>query len=285
MATEYLTEGVNDLAAGNWKLSTGFASGTPGIVDNATLVIGRGGTNVTNTMDWSAVTAPGILYLKVAEPFSGSIGTSGSPFIIEATDGSIAEWRSDNAEGRIEHFGTGSLYLNGSGGGIDNLMQNGAGTTILNSGTATYVRVQKGRFQAETASVVTNATVMGGSVLFGTKTTAGTLLNVYAGSVTVRRPFTTINVYGGNVIIDVSNAGAASTVNQYGGTVALNGHGTTAITAYNLLGGTLDATRLAVDTVITTLILQYGVTYVGKPNGATLTLTNQYQKDSNKAPV
>lgn len=283
MATEYLTEGVNDLVSTNWKTSSGGAGS--GFADTATLVISRGGTNITNNMDRSADTATGIRYLIIAEAFSGSIGTSATPLITEASDGTIAEWRSDNTEGRIEHNGTGTLYVQGATTGIDNLMQNGSGNTVLLSGTATYARVQRGRFQAEAASVVTNATLMGGSAVFGTKTSAGTLLNVYGGSHTIRRPFTTMNVYGGTLIVDVANAAAASTINQYGGTVMLNGHGTTAITAYNLLGGTLDATRLSVDTTITTLILQYGVTYVGKPNGATLTFTNQYQKDNNKASV
>lgn len=284
MATEYLTEGVNDLVSTNFKLSNGGAGS--GFADNATLVISRGGTNITNNMDRSADTATGIRSLRIAESFTGNIGTSATPLITEASDGSIAEWRSDNTEGRVEHNGTsGTLYIQGATTGIDNLQQNGVGNTILVSGTATYVRVQKGRFQAEAASVVTNATLIDGTSVFGSKTSAGTLLNVYGGSHTIRRPFTTINVYGGSLIIDVSNAGAASTVNQYGGNVSLNGHGTTAITAYNHMGGKLDATRLSVDTVITTYISQFGTTYAGKPNGATLTLTNQYQMDSNKTPI
>lgn len=283
MATEYLTEGVNDLVSTNWKTSSGGAGS--GFADTATLVISRGGTNITNNMDRSGDTATGIRYLVIAESFSGSIGTNSTPLITEASDGVIAEWRSDNNEGRVEHNGTGVLYIQGSTTGIDNLMQNGAGSTILISGTATYARVQRGRFQAEAASVVTNATLMGGSALFGSKTSAGTLLNVYGGSHTIRRPFTTINVYGGSIVIDVSNAGAASTVNQYGGNVFLNGHGTTAITAYNHLGGVLDATKLTVDTVITTYISQKGASYAGKPNGATLTLTNQYRMDNNKEPI
>ena len=254
MATEYLTEGVNDLVSTNWKTSSGGAGS--GFADNATLVISRGGTNITNNMDRNADTTTGIRYLIITESFSGSVGTNSTPLITEASDGTAAEWRSDNTEGRIEHNGTGTLYVQGFDTGLANLMQNGAGNTVLISGTATYARVQRGRFQAEAASVVTNATLIGGSAVFGSKTTAGTLLNVYGGSHTIRRPFTTINVYGGTIIIDVSNAGAASTVNQYGGTVSLNGHGTTAITAYNHLGGTLDATRLSVDTTITTFISQ-----------------------------
>lgn len=284
MATEYLTEGVNDLTSGNWKLSDG--SGGSGFVNAATLVINKGGTNITATMDWSALTN-GVQYLKIAEPFSGSIGTSSTPLIVDASDSTAAvEWTSAApTEARIEHQGTGTLYVRGDNYGIDNLMQDGAGNTVLISGTAAYVRVQRGRFQAEAASVVTNAALMGGSALFGTKTSAGTLLNVWAGSHTTRRPFTTMNVYGGTLIVDVANAAAASTINIYGGNVILNAHGTTAITAVNHLGGTLDPSKLTVDTTITTYTRQYGAIFTARPNGAALTLTNSYQKDPNIGAV
>jgi hypothetical protein len=280
MAKEYLTEGVNDLTSGNWKLSDGTAGS--GFVNTATLLVNRGGTNVTASLDWSSLTN-GVQLFGLTEAFSGSVGTSSSPLIVDASDGTAAvEWTSAaSTEARMEHQGTGTLYVRGDSNGIDNLMQDGAGNTVLISGTAAYLRVQRGRFQAEAASVVTNAALMGGSALFGTKTTAGTLLNFWGGSHTTRRPFTTMNVYGGTLIVDVANAGAASTINIYGGTVILNAHGTTAITAVNHLGGTLDPSRLTVDTTITTYTRQFGAIFTARPNGATLTLTTSVQKDPN----
>jgi hypothetical protein len=262
MATEYLNDGATSFAAANWATITGGAGS--GFVNTATLIVPGGSNSVTGDMDWSALTS-GIAWLKIAEPFSGNIGTAASPLYVDVTDGSAAEWRSDNNEGRLRHDGSGRSYL-------------------IN-GTVTYLRVQRGTFQAEAASTVTNAVLMGGSATFLTKTAAGTLLNVYAGSHVIQRPFTTINVYGGTLLVNVYNAAGASTINQYGGTVILYGHGNTAVTAYNHLGGALDWSKLRVDTTITTYTRQFGATVSGRPNGAALTLTNSYQRDENIGPV
>lgn len=283
MAIEYLNDGATSLAAANWATITG--GGGSGYANGATLVIPGGGNNITAALDQSASATTGITYLIIAAGYSGSIGTASSPHIVEVSDGSIAEWRSDNTEGRIEHNGTGVLYVQGSDTGIDNLMQNGAGQTILISGTATYARVQSGRFQAEAASVVTNAAVLGGSVLFATKTTAGTLLNVWGGSVTTRRPWTTLNVYGGTVIVDVYNAAAGSTINIHGGRVVLNGHGNTAITAVNHYAGEFDCRSVRVKTVITAYTRQKFASFPGRPSGTVLELTAQYQKDPNESAI
>jgi hypothetical protein len=285
MATEYLVEGVNSLAAGNWRLGDTTTVGS-GFVNAATLVINSGSTAITSDLNWSSLTN-GVQYLKIAEKFGGNIGTGTSPLIVDASDSTAAvEWSSAApTEARIEHQGTGTLYLQGDNYGIDNLMQDGAGGTVLVSGTAAYLRVQRGKFQAETAAVVTNAALIDGTATFGTKTTAGTLLNVWGGSHTIQRPFTTINVYGGVVTINAVGAGAASTINQYGGTVILIAHSNTAITAYNHFGGTFDPRGLKFDTIITTYTRSFGATFSGRPNGAALTLTNSYQKDPNIGPV
>lgn len=282
MASEYLTEGVNSLAPGNWKLSDGTSSGSPGFVNAATLVIGNGSTNITSDLDWSSLTN-GVQSLKVTATFGGNVGAASTPLIVDASDSSAAvEWTTAvPTEARIEHSGTGALYVRGDNYGIDNLQQNGNGTTVLINGTAAYTRVQRGKFQAESLATVTTFNAMGGTSVLGTKSSAGTLANVWNGSHTTQRPFTTMNIYGGTWIINVSNAGAASTINQHGGTVILLAHGTTAITAYNHYAGVFDPTRLRVDTIITTYTRQEGAVYAGSPNGATLTLTNSIRKDNN----
>jgi hypothetical protein len=282
MATEYLNDGATSFAAANWATIAGV--GGSGFANGATLVVPGGSNSVTGDLDWTALTT-GIATLKIAEPFSGNIGTAASPLYVDVTDGSAAEWRSDNNEGRLRHDGSGSLFFRSDATAVDNFWQYGAGRSYLINGTVTYLRVQRGTFQAEAASTVTNAVLMGGSATFLTKTAAGTLLNVYAGSHVIQRPFTTINVYGGTLLVNVYNAAGASTINQYGGTVILYGHGNTAVTAYNHLGGALDWSKLRVDTTITTYTRQFGATVSGRPNGAALTLTNSYQRDENIGPV
>lgn len=275
MATEYLNDGATSFI-GTWTTSdqtpsTGFQNG-------ATLVIPGGSNSVTAGVDWNSLT--GITFLKIASNFSGNIGTASAPLYVNVTDGAAAEWRSDAPnEGHLRHDGTGSLFYRPSGSQADNFFQYGAGKSFLTTGTITYLRVLRGTFQAEAAGVVTNATLMGGSATFLSRTSAGTALNVYAGSHVIQRPFTTINVYGGTLLVNVANAGAASTINQYGGSVILYAHGTTAITAYNHLGGSLDWSNLRVDTTITTYTKSAIAKISSRPNGATITLTNSYQKD------
>lgn len=282
MATEYLNDGATSFAIANWALSDG--TGGSGFANGATLVVPGGSNSVTASVDWSSLST-GINYLKVAANFSGNIGTSAAPLYVDVTDGTAAEWRSDNTEGHLRHDGTGSLFYRSDATAADNFFQYGAGKSFLTTGTITYLRVLRGTFQAEAAGVVTNATLMGGSATFLTRTSAGTVLNVFGGSHVIQRPFTTINVYGGTLLVNVANAGAASTINQYGGSVILYAHGTTAITAYNHLGGSLDWSNLRIDTTITTYTRAAGTTISNRPQGAALTLTNSYQKDPVIGPV
>jgi hypothetical protein len=282
---EYLNDGATSFS-GTWKLIDGTA-GT-GFQNDAELIIPGGGNSISAGLDQSASTTTGIRYLVLAESFSGNVGDGTSPLITEATDGSAAEWRSDNTEGRIEHNGTGTLYVKGDTNGISNLMQNGNGRTVLTDGTASYVRVLRGLFSCAGAATITNLSVLGGTTTIVAKSptnSAGTNLYVFGGSVTVSRPFTNIYVYGGNLTINTYNAGGASTVYQYGGTVSLVAHGNNAITAYYHEAGTLDATRLRVASTITTYVRSFGSIFTGRPNGAQLTITNNYRKDPNIGPV
>lgn len=287
MAIEYLIDGSTDFGTANWRTIANVAGS--GFANSATLIVPGGGASISAGLDQSASTSSGIQYLILSESYSGNVGDASSPLITEATDGTAAEWRSDNTEGRVEHNGTGTLFIKGDTNGLDNLLQNGAGRTLLTDGTATYVRVQRGIFQTTGAATVTNVSVMGGTANIIAKSpsnTAGTALSVYGGSVTIARPFTTINVYGGTLTINVYSAAAATTtVNQYGGTVVLLAHGNNVITTYNHFGGTFDPSRLRVDTTITTYIRQFGAAFTSRPNGAPLTLTNSYRKDPNIGPI
>jgi hypothetical protein len=287
MAIEYLTDGATTFAAGSWRTIADVAGS--GFTNDAELIVPGGGASISAGLDQSASTSTGIRYLILAESYSGNVGDASSPLITEASDGSSAEWRSDNTEGRVEHNGTGTLFIKGDTNGINNLMQDGPGRTLLTDGTAAYVRVQRGIFQTTGAATVTNVSVMGGTANIVAKAptnSAGTALNVHGGSVTIARPFTTINVYGGTLTINVYSAGAATTtINQYGGTVVLLAHGNNVITTYNHFGGTFDPSRLRVDTTITTYIRQFGATFTVRPNGAPLTLTNSYRKDPNIGPI
>lgn len=284
MATEYLTEGVNSFAATNWLLADGTAAaGTRGFKDNAELVIPGGGTSVTASVDWTTLSPSntGITFLKIAERFSGNVGTASAPLKVDADATATQYTSAATSSSRIEHYGPGTLfYAGGTSGVCSNLFQMGSGRTVVQgSTTVTYLTVANGNCTIEDAATATNAYLLGGSCTLGTKTSAATLVNVVSGSHSLLRPATTVNVYGGNLAINVSNAGAATTVNIYGGNVVLYAHGNTAITAVTQYGGYLDVSQLRFDTTITTLTRYRGAQVSQRPRGASLTVTNDVRAD------
>jgi len=284
MALELLNDGATSFAAANWAQVDGTAGS--GFADSATLLVPGGSASVTAGLDWSALTT-GISYLKIADRFSGNIGTASVPLIVDA-DATATEWTSAaSTSSRIEHYGTGTLYVKAGGGSsrVSNLFQAGTGRTVLTDGTATYLNVLAGTMQVGPAATASNVRLLGGSSTLGTKTAAGTQLDVVAGSHTIQRPFTTINVYGGVLNVNVYYAAAASSITIYGGTVKLISPGGTAITATKQFGGFLDWSSLRVDTTITTLTRYKTARISARPNGAALTVTNDTKKDPTIASV
>lgn len=271
MATIYLNDGATSLAAANWSDATG-------LVNSATGVIRSGGQSITSDVDFNAVN---VLSLRIAEQFTGTIGSAAAPLWLDATDGSAAEWSSSAAEGIIINGSGGTLFIKSDAGGLDNLHQSGAGRTTLVSGTATYLRVTNGEFSAEAASTVTNARILGGRTTIGASATAGTVLDVIGGTVTTARPFTTINVYDGDCFINHNtSSSAAVTINQYGGRVFLLSLFTNGTVNYNRFGGLFDPRRMTRELTVATMFTSARARFAGLPSGVTLTITTQSLRDA-----
>jgi len=276
MAVEYLKEGSTSFTSTSWITVAG--AGGSGVVNTAELVCSTGGASVTANLSYSGVS---IRYLKLAERFSGNIGTAAVPLIVDIDDPDT-EWSSSAAtSGRIEHYGPGTLFVNAGGGNTkcSNLFQFGVGRTVMINGIFANVQVKNGTLQVEEAATLTKADLFGGSATIVKKSTASTTINVHGGTHTLQRPCTTINVYGGTLNVNAFYAQAASSINIYGGTVNLIGHGSTAITAVTQYGGFLDLTSLRVDTTITTLTRYANAKISAKPMGASITVTNDIRKD------
>lgn len=274
MATVYLNDGAVSVANANWSSGTGFTA-------NAELVIRSGGQAIVSDMDQSG--AGSIRYLKIAENFSGSIGTAASPLYTIATDGSIAEWSTASGnEGRVIHGGGGTLYLRAAGAGIDNLHQTGGGRTVLVNGTATFGRLLNGTLDVEALGTVGTLWAFNGQASIGASATASTLLNLVGGSVLLARPYTTINVYGGELIVNATtSSSAAMTVNQYGGTVTLIALNTSNTFNYNRYAGLFDPSRLTRDVTVATMYTGRAARFTKLATGGPdLTITNQYLLDS-----
>lgn len=285
MSVEYLQEGATDFSSGFWKLVDGSAGS--GVVDNAELVCSTGGASVTAGLTYATLGAPneGISYLKIAERFSGNIGTATVPFLVDVDKVDTEYSSSASTSSRIEHYGPGTLYMNAGGPSTkcSNLFQFGVGRTVLVNGTFAYVSVKNGTLQVEEAATLTKADLFGGTATIAKKSSASTTINVHGGNHTLQRPCTTINVYGGTLTINTFYAQQASNLNIYGGTVNLVAHGdlsgTGVITACVQYGGFLDVSSLRVDTTITTYTRYANARVSAKPMGAKLTITNDVRKD------
>lgn len=271
MATIYLNNGATSLAAANWSDATGIVAAVDGVIRS-------GGQAITSDVDWNGVT---IASFRMAEQFTGTVGSASAPlWFAAASDGIAAEWSSTAAEGRVVNGSGGTLFLK-STGTMDNLHQSGSGRTTLISGTATYLRVTNGNFTAEDASVVTNARILGGVATIGASATAGTVLDVFGGSVTTQRPFTTINVYSGDVFINHNtSSSAAVTINQYGGRVFLLSLFTNGTVNYNRFGGLFDPRRMTRELTVATMITAANATFTSLPTGVTLAITTQSLRDA-----
>lgn len=284
MSVEYLEEGVSSFAVGNWKLIDGTTAGS-GFTSGAELIVPGGGTSITSDLDWSTLAGgnTGITYLKIAERFSGNIGTATAPLKVDA-DVADTEFATNEvtASGRIEHYGPGNFYISAAGASakISNFFQMGVGRTVVIAGTIAYLYQANGNVQVEASPTITKADLFGGSTTFATKSTAGTTLNIHGGSHTTQRPFTTINVYGGVLTVNTKYSTANQTINIFGGTVnlvAFGGSSTLNITAY---GGVLDFSALRVDTTIATLTRYKNSRVSQRPMGAELAITTQVRKDA-----
>jgi len=281
MATAYLNNGATSLAAINWSDSTGFAA-------TAELVITGGSQNITSDVDQGG--SGNIRFLRIARDFSGNIGTASAPLDCDATDGTAAEWSTSVPnEGRIVHAGTGSLFFQSDADGITNFMQDGPGKSFFVSGSANYVRVNAGTFQAEAASTIaTKATLNGGSATLLAKTTGPTTIDVHGGSHVLNRPGTTINVYSGRVIIDCGNAGSTDvTINIHGDAyveiVRLTTSGTVNVNRY---GGMFETGRMQKDLTIATMYTSSRAKFGSLPKGGgALTITNQYKLDADAQAI
>lgn len=277
MAIQYLKENSTGFGSTNWI--DGDGANTSGFANSATLVIPSGAASVVNDMNQSTYS---ITYLKIAERFSGNIGQSTDALNTDADDAATEYASNEGTEsGRIEHYGSGTLYWGASGRTASNVFQMGVGRTFGIHGTLSHLYMAQGTAQVESNCVVTKANLFGGTAIFNVKTTAGTTLNIYGGSHSTLRPFSTINVYGGNLVVNCQlvDASNAATINVYGGTVQFLAHGKTACTAVSLYGGFFDVTGLRYASTITTLTRYKGSQISQRPMGAPLTITNDIRKD------
>lgn len=239
MPVAYLNDGATSLAAANFSDATGFAT-------NAELVIGGATTGIISDLDQSGV-ATGINSLIVGPSFNGTIGNeSVGPLIVDADDVTGVWTSAAPTPAKVVYNATGGSWRLRAGGGsavISNAFMDAPGATwFWTGGTFTTSNFYRGTANVNSSTTLVTANVDGGSVTIEYKASGLTTLNIYAGTVTCKRPASTIiNLYNGTLILDDDGATATVAITQTGGNFI---HVAGNVTTHNAYAGTYTAARL-----------------------------------------
>ena len=190
MALAYLNENATSAAAANWSDTTGFA-------DGAELVLSTGTVGVTSDVDQSGLTT-GVESFEIQATYNADAAVAGTPFIFDADN---------SADAFVKHGGPRRFYYDASGGsGVCNFYYHtGVGQSYIEGGTLTNLYVVRGSFNANASTVITNATIYGGTAVIENNATGFTACTVKGGIVTSKRDGT-YTVEGGTLILDIPDA-------------------------------------------------------------------------------
>lgn len=239
MAITYLNQGATSLAAGNWSDATGFA-------DNATLIINRPFGPITggaSGLDQSAVT-DGATYLEIVGSAEGQLGDASNPLRADFNDGSSPHLLYAPKGGVLYY------YPGGNETTCTEFEASGNGTYhILGGGTVTTLRHSTGIGDVASTVIVTNAEFWGSAqATIEYNATGFTDYKQHGGNVIAKRVGTTMDIMGGNLVLDAS-AGAITTINLRGGNLTLLRSGT--ITTFNHFGGRVNLRDVQIAITIT----------------------------------
>jgi len=247
MATAYLNDGATSFAAANWSDATGFAT-------NADLIVSGSSTGIVSDLDQSAV-ATGINSLIVGPSFNASIGNeSTGPLIVDVDDVTGLWTSAAPTKAKVVYNATGGSFRLRAGGGsavVSNSFVDAPGATMyLMGGTFTTLNVYRGTTSVNSSTTLVTAYVDGGIITIDYKASGLTTLVIYAGSVTCKRPASTlIELNGGTLILDDDGATATVAITQNGGNfIHIAGN----VTTHNANAGTYTAARMRKKATIAT---------------------------------
>lgn len=271
--------GSNSLAAGSWS------GGSTMSTANYELVISGGASqqDITDSLDQSATAGR---FLKVAAPFVKNIGSKASPAILQISDGSNAQRRSDNTEGTLLYQArAGEMWVQpASSNGIGNVFVDSGGVLgVTGAGLVQYAHIRQGGLRFEATSEVAYVEAWGGNTVLAKYTGAGanpTQIDVYEGAaIEIYRPVNngsaagTLNIYGGVVKLFVDVSTASLVVNLFGGELI---HYAGNITTMNHYAGVHNASNMNRASTITTCIRRPNAVFKGSRSSDMLTVTNDY---------
>lgn len=244
MATRYWRSGGVDFGlAGNWHDGVYGASAAPASAD--TLYMTEGSDAITAGLTQTAVD---LAKLLITNGFSGRIGGAGSSLIVAV----------DNTNTGLVEYGAGGGYMYLTAG-TNNLYQvrvNGAGLLYLTGGTVeNLLEISSGGLNVNDSTALNGITYRqfgGESVIDYKGSDTPTTVDVRGGTLVLRRPVTTLNIYeGGSVVIQCEKAAtAATTINMQGGKLD---HRCGTITNFNALSGYFTFENAIRDITLTTV--------------------------------
>lgn len=231
---------------GDWATAANWdGSGVPSNGD-AVYFDGSSNQDVTEGFDQSAVA---LASLNVSKEYTGSIGSTGSPLIIDATtlryygSGTFAGFSGDYPTVYIDSSQTAanSIELTGQGTDINNLYIF-KGRVLLKTGStvvATYIMYRDSKLNDVVLNIEPSCTLTG--------------ITTLGGSGTIRSAISTLTQREGSFI---HTTGAITTWNGYGG--KLDWQSATTMVTANIFGGTLDTRNYLYPRTITTANLYQG---------------------------
>ena len=241
----------------NWINQTDASNGPP-VSDEILLMDERsnGPNELTSGISATGVDLQGLYVTRGYK--NRSIGGAGAPLGLSVSNTTTV------TDPKVQYFASGgAMYLGESGDVFDNIeidCVDGAEFYLVD-GTCADMVVAGGTVYISSAAVVTNLTVLGGTVIIDWNATNLTTLNVSGGTVQTARGFTTGEVSNGAVLRTVkADAGTiAGTVTVNGGTLDHQAKGT--ITLAHFIAGVLNTNHNGFDNIeITTRNLYSGFT-------------------------
>lgn len=205
----YHLAGTTDLSnAASWHDGVYGASAVP-VVSNV-IYFTEGNDNITTGL--TGLTTSGFAHCAVTRGFYGRIGSSGTSFELSChTNGGSGEFGVDGGSTGVEKFiygaGGGYAYVKADTGGIDVVRSDSNGKLYLTGGTInTRIEAVRGELDINDSVDLSGKTVEiwgGNNVIDWKADGTNPTYNIYGGNNLIRRSGGAITVYGGNNIFQV----------------------------------------------------------------------------------
>lgn len=259
-------------AQGNTDFTTGFG-GT--ITSNDEANFGVGNDTVTGSLNQST---KDLLLLSASPQWTGNVGSPSAGALnidVNQTATGIVQWGAS----------AGTLYIGAASRTINKFRMTGFGSVYVQGGAVTTAEVQSGTFGVNDSTTTTTLYVYGGEVTYDDNSTGITTINVFGGTLNLKRGGTTVNMAGGTVrkyTAANATARAVTTINMWGGFLDYRSG---SLTTLNANAGTVSFEHAQRTFTVTNLYHAPAVQLYLASRGPKVTITNQFQIAGGSSPL